>query len=227
MPNKSFVVHDKVSSVVEETIRLFADKTSIHELSRTFDPNELTECGRKIVYRSIAENYKLPISELELYTNQYAKVKWIQMLHKMSGIKVIDSWAKASDCNYNMVSTIDCVIEIAALDDMQSIVYIKSLPSSDYKYVVGHGAPRKDIVRVTTDMWLIEIPKAIIIYENRDTLEYTAYSVLPQNAIINSIKLKAKELYAYKLNGEIPPRPYKICTSIECQACEFSKTCWS
>lgn len=228
MPNNPFVVRDKVSCSVEDTIRLSDIRTVPKTFPKTFHPDELTKCGRKVLYGK--KEYQLPftsmVAKAEYYNDYYVKLKWINLLKRSSDIKVLDCWVVANDMKYNVVTKIDCVIEIPNMDDLQIVVYIKSLPSEDFANIKKNGATREDTIRVMTDMWLIEIINGIIIYENRDNLDFIIYRVLPQNAVINGVKAKAEELYEHKINGTTPPKPYKSRTSKECQECEFHKRCW-
>lgn len=224
MPNKPFVIRDEMSSTIEDILRTFSDSQANHDINRTFHPDGLTECGRKLIYRTSGSKYQTGYSVLETESNYFSKLKWIHILKCCKDIKVLDSDIIASDDKHNLLTKVDCVIEME--DETQIVVFIKSLSSSDFENVKNNGATRKDIVRIITDMWLIELSNGIIIYENRDTLRFLIYKVIPNNAIINTIKLKSKNLYDNKIKGILPSRPYKNNSSKECQECEFLKTCW-
>lgn len=228
MPNKPFVVQDSAAAILDYNARSYSHDFARQDIIRTFRPSELTECDRKIIYRTNGKKYKKDITQAEDLTKYYAKVKWLDILNRLNGIKVLDSWVVASDCNYNIVTTVDCVIEFTDLsfDGLQSVVTVVSLKSEDFDIVKEKGATRKDIVSMMTDMWLIELSHGMLVYENRDNLNFIVYSVVPEDAVINSIRAKAKKLYSNKMNGTVPERPYKDNTAKECKSCEFFSRCW-
>lgn len=227
MPNKPFVIRDNLSNVIEDKVRLYSHGPYIQDISRTFHPDEITECGRKLCYKINGSKYKLPYSNIEYNAIMEAKARWIYILRHTEGIKVIDWGVLASDCNYNMLTKVDCVIQVSDMEDLQIAVLIKSVESGEFDNVKKNGATRKDIVRIMTDMWLIELANGVIIYENRNNFDFMIYRVVPHNAVMNSIKDKAKELFSYKVRGSVPPRPYKSSIAKECQSCEFFKPCWN
>lgn len=226
MPSNAFAIRDNASYTLEGFMRLITTyKVSSNTSSMIFHPDELTECGRKIIYRK--RNHKCHFCNNAEYSyDKFAKCRWISLLKQCSDIKVLDSDILANDMKYDVVTKIDCVIEIPSMDDLQTVVYIRSIPSSIFENVKKNGALRKDIVRIMTDMWLIELINGMIIYEDRDSLDFIIYSVLPQNAVINSIKARAKQLYEHLINTTIPLRPYKNHDTKECGECEFFKMCW-
>lgn len=225
MPSK-FVVRDQLVSVLEKSSKDFLETPFTQDITRTVSPDELTECERKIAYRTKVGKCRLGYNNAEYLAMMYAKVRWLDILKDTKGVKILDRWVTASDCNYNIVTKIDCVIEVSDMDDLQSVVYVKSLKEEDFADVKKNGAKRKDIVRVMADMWLVEVSNGVIIYENRSNLDFVIYRVIPQNEIINSVKAKTKSLYDHKLNSTIPSRPYKTCSAKECQECEFFTHCW-
>jgi len=229
MPNRPFVAQDAAATLLNDNASNFSRDKAKQKIVRTFDPQSLTECGRKLSYLTTitdGKEHKLNLTNEESLANRYTKIKWIDILGNLKDIRVLDSWVVACDIGYNLVTKVDCVIQMDSLDELQSVVSIKSASSDEFKKIQDKGPHRKDIVAIMTDMWLIEIAHGIIIYENRDNLEFMINSILPERAIINSVKSKAKELYHHKINGTIPNQPYKDKSSKECSNCEFSKRCW-
>lgn len=226
MPNNPFTERDKTCILVEDSIRKFVNDKVNDNITRTFHPDELTGCERKILYASGSSNHKISKTNLEYNSEHFAKLKWIHLLNQIQDIKVLDCWVVASDAKYNMLTKVDCVIEISACENLQEVVYIRSISDSDFNKVKENGPTRRDTIRITIDMWLIEITQGIIIYENRDSLDFIIYGVSPKNVIVNAIKEKARELYGHKVCGSFPPRPYKTHSTKECQECEFFKKCW-
>ncbi len=76
------------------------------------------------------------------------------------------------------------------------------------------------------NMWLSEIQNAILLYENKDTGDFSAYHVIPYVQIIEACKRKCLKMVGLKMKGELPERPYKNNEEKECQICEFQKKCW-
>lgn len=230
MPINPFIRRDEISGFIEGSLRMITTERIEYDLTKTFRPDELIGCGRKTLYRKETKQgsnswIKTP-KYMECEHDYSAKCRWITILTQCSDIKVLDSWTIANDMKYNMVTKIDCIIEIPSKNDLQNVVYIRSIPSSDYEYIRKNGATRSDTIRVMIDMWLVELVNGIILYEDRNTLDFMVMRVIPQDAIINGIKAKAKELYDHMISSTIPSRPYKTNKAKECQECEFLERCW-
>jgi len=225
MPNKQIIASDsnKMAVIVSSRINEIKDKKAIRNYQKTFHPDELTECGKKLILHTKEAKSLKNCTVAEEVSQDYTKRKWIDLLSKTTDIKILEKFVEVADSNYNIFGNIDCVIEI---DGNPIVILIKSLNSHDFSYLLSHGVSRKDLVRVIIDMWLIEIPDAIIIYENRDSLESKIYHVVPYNAIINAIREKTKKLWDCIVKEEIVGRPYQTEFSEECQACNYLKTCW-
>jgi hypothetical protein len=224
--SSKFAINDESTQYISDASNTFLTTPYQKDITRTFSPDDITECSRKLYYQSIGGKFDQPYSNSEFLSDHFTKTKWIHILKQIKDIKVIDTWVVASDCNYNLHTKIDCVIEIPSLDNIQFIVNVKSLSPSDFAHISSNGPTRKDIIRSVVDMWLVELGNGIIIYENRASLDFMIFRVLPHNAIINSIKVKAKDLLQFVLKGLTPPRSYKMQTAKECIACTFCKRCW-
>jgi len=224
MLNSPFVKSDELSKNIATKMQLSRDKKTNRRFQKTFHPDELTECGRKLIFCTREINSLQSNNYGEDLTQKYSKLKWIDLLSESDEIKVLDKFVEVSDVNYNIVSEVDCVIKI---EDLPVVVLIKSLNSNDFANIVKNGIPRKDAVRIIVDMWLIEIPDSIIIYENRDSLEVKIFHVIPYNAIINAVREKSRILWDCIVNESIVDRPYKDSEkSKECQSCSYKDRCW-
>jgi len=225
MPNNHFIVQDSISSFIQKGAKLYSNSLYVRDISRCFFSDEITECGRKLCYRVNGKKYICQYTNMEYNCNIESKKRWINILDHIDGVKVLESDVVASDYNYNIITKIDCVIEITE-KDLQYVVLVKSVEENKFNTVKNNEATRKDIVEIMTNMWLIELSNGIIIYENRNSLDFIVYNVIPSNEIVNSVKEKTKKLIVYKNKGSVPPRPYADRESYECKHCEFYGSCW-
>lgn len=214
---------DNLCPDILQKISNFTQKIPIEIPTRFFNPDEITECGRKIVFKTY-QTHKT-ISNSENYANKYVKEKWADILNNTQGIRIIDKNVIVADCNYNIQSSVDFVASLTEHNGLDIIIYIKSLPTINFE-TKGNIYSRKDIVRVMIDLWLIEMNNGFIIYENRNTLDCHIYRIIPSLAIINAVKSKCLSLFSNCSHGTVPNRPYKDSSTKECQMCEFLKKCW-
>jgi len=219
MPNEIiYSKKDEVTEILDEEIKNEIKRRKIAFSSGIFIPSRLTECERRILYRSCGENVDENrfIEDFLLNQNEkYLKNKWIDFFESSIKIKMIEKNLVVSDCNYNITGTIDCIIKKG---NTEFVVLIKK----------QDGEPRrKDIIELMSYLWLIEKPHGLLIYDSNNSDKFSLYHVKIFVPIIIAISKKCRKLIDNKIKGEVPDRPYKSKESPECLECEYNVKCWS
>lgn len=219
MPNEIiYSKKDEVTEILDNEIKNEIKRRKMAFSSGIFIPSRLTECGRRILYRSCGENVDENrfIEDFLLNQNEkYLKNKWIDFFESSIKIKMIEKNLVVADCNYNITGTIDCIIKKG---NTEFVVLIKK----------QDGEPRrKDIIELMSYLWLIEKPHGLLIYDSNNSDKFSLYHVKIFVPIITAISKKCRELIDNKIKGEVPDRPYKSKESPECLECEYNVKCWS
>ena len=190
-------------------------------LRTTFDPLEITECDRRLIYRIMGEQEKK--TNLELICKDFLKKKWVEYFKKIN-IKVIEKNLVCSDCNYNLVGNVDIVIQLKGLI---TIVKVHIVDNQKFLTVMEDGPFKKHIIDLMTNIWLSETDAGLLIYENRIDNRFSIFDVNQYDPIIRSVQKKCLNLLTHKTLGKFPVRSYKNATSFECEKCEFKEQCRS
>ena len=219
MPNEViYSKKDEITDIFDNEIDNEIKRRKLPFSSGIFNPNKLTECDRRLLYRSngedIGEDRFREYFLLE-QNEKCVKNKWIVFLENSIKIKVIEKNIVVSDCNYNITGAIDCIIKKG---NAEFVVLIKN----------HDGEPkRKDIIELMIYLWLVEKTHGILIYDSNISDKYNLYHIKIFPSIIVTITNKCKKIIERKMKGEIPDRPYKNAKSSECLECEFNVKCWS
>ncbi len=216
-------------SKIDERSKLFtkliageAELRSMSQISSTFDPFRLTECPRRLVYRITGVNCSISTLYMD-YQNELAmKEKWFRIFTDCKKIKFLEKDAVVADAKYNITGKINAVI---SFDDDIYITQIKSVCDEDLKNIKQKGALKKDVVESVLYLWLLEVKDGLIIYDTNKG-GYLTFHIEPYQPIIKSVKSKCLEMMRHKMEGSLPERPYKNCSSNECNICEFLHLCW-
>jgi hypothetical protein len=189
-------------------------------VTSTFDPKHLTECPRRIIYRTTLNNVG------QTYGDNYIENEFkfrVSRIIRQSGIKVLSDNLSLSDCNYNIVGNLDYVIQ---LECGSTATKFYSVDDETFQNVLKKGAIRKDVVEVMVYMWLVELNSGLMVYENKNNNQITSFHIKPYKPIIKSVINKCKILLEHEFKGTKPDRPYNKRTSNECKQCEFVTECW-
>ena len=224
MPNKDiFVKQDSLTQNLEELIKNENKRRNFARNNEVYTPVQITECPRRIIYRSRGTKVEENSSFQQEIIRDNAKLKWISILASLSGIKIKEKDLVVADCNYNLTGTVDAVLQI---EDAKYILLVKTLSQEEYTKVNKDGAIKKHIIELMMLMWLIEIKDGILLYENKNTQDVNIFHILPYKAIITSAKNKCLKLLGNQLKGTIPIRPYDSKDNRECMVCEYQSICW-
>jgi len=225
LENKSvgldFVKQDELTNQLRSLLINENEKRSSVYINGSFNPADLTECPRRLFYKSTelhhGETYFLQS------TQSSVREKWISYFDKCGRIRVAKKHIIATDCNYNISGYADAVIEIG---EYLVVIGIKGVDASTYETIKKHTARKKDVIELMIYSWLLEIQDGMLIYENLNNQEYIIFHVIPYRPIIESIKKKCLDLFRMKSKLVKPERPYKTKTSKECKKCQFNIKCW-
>jgi len=221
MVNKdiSFVIQNDVSKKFIECLSPINSYLAPDYIS-VFKTDTITECMRRILYRVNSAKPDVPYDILKNLTKEEISNKWIHYIKKCKEIRHSDGKHIVTDCNFNLMGHIDCVVT------MDDISYALNVFSVDPELFDARNASRKHVVQMTLDMWLASKNNGLILYENKLTNEYKVYNITFYQPIINSAVEKCKKMIEFKLKGKMCSRPYKTKDSNECSICEFKSTCW-
>lgn len=214
----NFVLNDEITEDLEKRINFLLEPNKNDILSELFFSEDIAKCDRRVYYKSTT--LSIVKNRRELYDRNFLIKKWSFIIRKLSGIEVLEEFYEVSDHNYNYTSTVDIV---AKINDCNVVIMIQEVDNDLFnrKNVLRHH-----VLQVMSQMWLIEVNDGLILYENKDTKEFTFYHIIPNKSVISAIKAKLKLIFQQKQMGILPERKYTLETSKECQECEFKKICW-
>jgi len=221
---KKFIRNDSMSesfsSIIDEE-----SKRKRSFFSNSFDSENITNCERRIVYRSNGYEIKDSTDDfLKRNSIEFTRKKWVYVFDKCPSIKVIDRHVYSlADCHYNISGYVDAIIGIE-----DKIVSVKVQPVNDdyFEKIKLKGASRKHAIDLMICIWLSESDDGFLIYDNTNNNKYMVYHVNVYAPVIRSVKNKCLSMMKHKFNGSLPEKPYKSNLSEECIVCEFSKKCW-
>lgn len=218
-----FAKKDNQSELLEKLITDEDQRRSAASVNSTFDPIHITECPRRILYRSTGTGHNLHLTYLQRLSKEACKDKWISLFDKSLKVKLVDQDIVVADSKYNITGKVDAIISFG--DDIFA-TKIKSVCEESFINIQETGALKKDVVELILDLWLLEIRDGLIIYDNNNG-GYVTFHVEPYEPIIKTIKRKCGELMRQSISGDLPDRPYDDSSSGECHICEFNQKCWS
>ena len=220
---KDFIV-DEIKKFIksENSCRNFLEKIEL------FQPEYVTECERRTLYRVNGENSSC-LSSSDVTTTNDIKQKWVLRLSRISQFKLVDMNVSVSDINYNISGKVDAIFKVdfeAFKSVMRAILITHPVDGDIFENVKKNGPMRKHIVEDMAYMWLSDVENEIMVYENISNSEFEIFHAVTYTPIVKAIKQKYWKLLNYKISGVIPPRSYENKNSNECKVCEFQRTCW-
>ena len=221
-PEIKFVCRDEVSKPLEESINDLR-YCALPVTDSSFHPSQITECPRRLIYRVNGDADKMHIGDglYQSIQDETFKNKWITLLEKVKFVKVLHKNAIASDCNYNLFSKVDAVINIKG--DIFAVKAIKTCGLDEMEEIRNKGAMKKHVIEMVLYIWLLEVDGGILIYDS--DYEHCMFHIKPYKPIVESVIEKCRKLCDFKLAGQIPNRPYKS-KAKECSDCEYRCVCW-
>lgn len=219
---ESFVRKDDFTELFESRVKEHLRSSNLNSVVSTFDPSHLTECPRRIIYRTtsvVKTKTDLTSNTLDELDSHY----FFNSIIRSSGTKIISENISASDCNYNIVGKLDYVLNLNG-ETFATKFYV--VGDDDFRNVLKKGAVRKDVIEIMVYMWMVELNNGLIFYWNRSDNQITSFHIKPFKPIIKSVVDKCKFLLEYELKGTMPDRTYKTRSSNECKQCEFESVCW-
>jgi CRISPR/Cas system-associated exonuclease Cas4 (RecB family) len=218
--SNSFVTQDKLTKDLEKAFQDEAT-SNLPILNSSFDPSELTQCPRRLLYKVNGE-YEGCLKGEDRKRN-FTVSKWLDAIKKCRKMRLMKERACVSDCNYNIVGYLDAVVEVS---DRLAAVKVQGVSHSDFKDIQRKGAKRKQVVEVMAYIWMTEINDGLLIYEDETNDEFTVFHIVHYEPIVQSIQRKCLTMLKYQQEGRLPSRPYKTNDGGECKSCEFNRSCW-
>jgi hypothetical protein len=220
--NGEIAIKDNVTEIFSNII-IEENKRRNFDFSReVFNSCCLTECDRRILYKSRGEALEITLEFDKIDTQEAIKNKWNNFFSKSIKFSLLDKDVIVADCNYNLKGKIDGVLKIG---NANFAVMIKALSEKDFVNA-EKNAFRKDVIETMVNMWLLEINDGILIYENKNDNKLSLYHIIPFVQLIEACKKKCLSMLNFKMKGDLPNRPYKNNSSKECSICEFKTKCW-
>jgi len=220
-----FFKRDEKSEMLEDIIRKENDRRSIPVIDSSFDPSRITECGRRMIYRSIGTPHrKSHVSYIDDLTYKSTVNRWLDILIHCLNIRVLGKDIVTADSKYNITANVNALI---SFNNDVYVTQIKPVSNNDFNKILKTGALKKDVVEITIYLWLMELTDGLLLYSNNESNDFTVIHVEPYTPIITAIKSKCETMMRNKINGALPERPYKDESSPECKCCEFKNECWN
>ena len=218
----SFVKQDGISISLSKDLHADNEKRSNANKRTVFNPSQITQCPRRMFYRTRGIEHKCDNSFLEEISLKSLADKWIYRFKKCNSIKLIDEHILVAHAQYNLNGTVDAYVEF--INEM----YMVKVKPANINEIKDKGAKRKDVVEVVTYLWMAELQDALLIYDDMAGRGYEIFHVEPYAPIINTVKNKCSNLIQSQLSGVEPPRLKGVTVSSEveeCYNCEHSYTC--
>jgi len=218
MPNNC-VKKDIDSSFLEENVKRFFEvgiKDLTHEV---FYASDISSCNRRILYKVIGSDNDSKEDIKQKFHRKYIVKKWANIFSNINLITIVGSEVVVADNYHNLTDTLDFVIKI---NDVYAIVMVQERDEKSY----SKGVARKHVVHANAQLWLSELQNCFIVYEGKDSKNFSIYHISPSQAIVDFIKEKCVLLNQIKLSGNLPDRKYLKANEDECVFCEFRKRCW-
>jgi hypothetical protein len=196
--------------------------------SHVIRPSEIGGCTRKIV-SSI-----LGIGSDELVTPQQQRIfdngNYVHKRYLKSYIPRIGCVAKVKDIDGKIKEFIDFPIEnkeywlkgkpdAIIFNDENGLPYIFELKSIKQELFIGLQQPDPSyIAQVHIYMFLTNIPRAIVFYENKNTQDIKEFEILKDQNLLDSLLLKIKLIQKYVLEySETNQLPECTCEYASCK----------
>ena len=152
--------------------------------------------------------------------------------HCGNGKKLIyDEVLVKSPPEYNFEGHCDAVVDLRGTPYFAEkrvnlfIVDLKTM--KDEMYADLEKSKSEHVVQVHIYMWLLDIPGAVVVYENKDNQELKEMFVPRDEALIEDIKKQAVWLRGLLHRNQLPKRPSSFSRSaFPCRLCEFQRICW-
>lgn len=189
-----------------------------------FNIRHLTQCPRRIFYRSVGAPQDLDDNLFLLKQDLiYVKKKWIEIFKKNPKITVLKEDFIAADTNLNIEGQIDAVFRCKKYT---GVLMVDSLRTEEYQLSKKNGGLRRQIIELMASMCLTQVSNGILICEEKSTNEYFLSHSIIHKPIVNTIQKKCESLMECKVFNQIPEKPYDSEKAKECLKCEYKKQCW-
>ena len=219
-----FSKRDEQSELFETSVAIDNDRRSVPVVNGTFDPICLTECPRRIMYRTLGISHNAIKSDMRRRADTATINKWLGVFKDSFKINFIDQDLPLADSKFNITGKLHAMIKI---DNTLFATQIKSVSCEDFTNIKQQGALKKDVVEMIVYLWMLEVTDGLIVYDNNNNGDYLAFHIEPYNPIINSVRKKCERMMQAKMNGGLVERPYEDGSSSECKTCEFLDKCWN
>lgn len=188
-----------------------------------FDPYEMTDCPKRLLYKRNGDQPEKNYPTNKDSIDETLRIeKWRHFLSRSEGIRIAESEFKVADSQTNLVSNINFIVEYK---DELAVVKVMTIEEDTFEKIRKDGhALRKDVVGLTLEMWLSEIPKGLLIYEDCHK-GFMALEISPLQQVITVVKNKCSLVADRSMSGMEIQRPYPK-KDKECSLCEFENKCW-
>lgn len=108
----------------------------------------------------------------------------------------------------------------------EKLIELKSISSEGFHYRKLHNKPKDEHYRqAQIYMECLNLDGGFVIYECKNNQEILPIYIEKDQAFIDKLFKKYREIYGNYMSGNIPDRPYKR-TSKHCSDCNLSAMCW-
>jgi len=140
---QEFIKIDEHSELLRTAIDQENSRKSTPSINSSFDPAQLTECPKRILYRCGGTSHYSISSHLDIQSLASSKRNWVDFCEKCRGVKVLDRNVITADYEFNVTGQVDAIIR---MDSEIYVVQIKPICTEDFKDVKQKGAAKKDVI---------------------------------------------------------------------------------
>ena len=226
MTTPRFVFQDELCEIIkthEKSENKRRNRASNREI---YSPDRATECERKMLYEIFNGKSDILADCGEDAGDSFIlQHKWASLMMRMDGVILHGVSVPVNDAKYNLSGQIDMLLEFENRN-MKAIDMVRSVYPEEMSQIKLKGPFRKHVVSDMINMWMIEIPNGIMIYEDQLNKDIEIFHVVAYNPIINRAKEKFLEMERFRMMGQVMDRPHKDPNDKECVSCLFKQKCW-
>lgn len=142
-----------------------------------------------------------------------------------------DELTVESDPKYNFKGNVDAIVDVSGTKSATGQdfdVFVVDFKSMKDNLFVELDHPKwEHIVQTNIYMWLLDLPAAVVVYENKNDQKIKEMLVPRDESLIERIKSEAEWLARVLESGKMPPRPDGFFKSkFPCRFCEFVDHCF-
>lgn len=203
---------------------LFKRNTPTFKQVKGFHPSYTNQCARYWYYlfNGVSVETSFSAQTHRIFDNGHSVHNRLYSYFRDMGILLQEEISVNYD-NPPIEGTADGIINWYG----ERLIELKSISSEGFHYRQIYKKPKDEHYRqAQIYMECLNLDGGFVIYENKNNQEILPIYIDKDQAFIDKLFAKYRDIYGNYVNQSIPEHPYKI-TSKNCQSCDLRSMCWS